>query len=248
MREELIGALNSSIPRDLAEELVSDFLTVRQDVASCTLGRSAPGKFVESVVQVLQYLEHGTYDEKPSVDAFLRSIESRPSPLDDGLRVCAARVARSMYTLRNKRSIAHKGELDPNEYDLQYLHHAAQWIVTEILRAVSDLSMEEAAKLVQQVQTPIWGLVEDFGVRKLVLADLPATKEILILLHSSYPEPLTKQQLVDSADRKAEKTITGAIRALWRERLIEGESVTGYKLTLLGLREAIKVIGGSAAH
>jgi hypothetical protein len=85
VRERLTSALSSTLPPPLAEALVSDFLTIRQDVASGTLGRSAPGKFVESVAQALQYLHSGTYDPKPNVDQFLRSIQSASSSLDDGL-------------------------------------------------------------------------------------------------------------------------------------------------------------------
>lgn len=245
--EELAKALGNGVPSVLAKELVSDFLTIRQDVASSTLGRSAPGKFVETAVQVLQYLDSGEYDEKPDVDGFLRSIQTRASSLDDGLRICTARVARSMYALRSKRSIAHKGAVDPNRYDLQYLHHAAQWILTEITRSVCGLSMDEAGKLVERIQTPVGGLVEDFGERMIVLADLSTREEILVLLQRRYPEPLTAQQLVDSIDRRTRKTVTNARRSLWRDKLIEGDPKTGYRLTRLGLREAIAVIAGSAA-
>lgn len=226
---------------------MSDFLTIRQDVASCTLGRSAPGKFIETVVQVLQYLHSGTYEPKPNVDQFLRSIQSTSSSLDDGLRICAARIARSMYALRSKRNIVHKGDVDPNLYDLRYLHHAAQWILAEIVRSVSGVSMEKAGKLVQQIQAPIGALVEDFGNRKIVLLDLSTPKEILILLHSNYPDPLTSERIVNSVDRKSRKTVLNAIRSLWKKRLIEGDSDTGYKLTQVGLQEAMKLIAESVA-
>lgn len=242
LKDRLVSALSNRLPRNLAEELVSDFLTIRHDVASSTLGRSAPGKFVETLVQVLQYLDSGRYESKPRVDFFLRSIESASSSLDDGLRICAARIARSMYTLRNKRSIAHKGDVDPNQYDLCYLHHAAQWIFAELVRSVSGISMAEAGELVQQIQAPVGGLVEDFGDRKLVLTDLSASKEVLVLLQSSYPEPLTARQIVVSVDRKARTTVMNAIRSLWRKKLVEGDSAAGYRLTRTGLQEAAKLI------
>src|SRR5215472_12773464 len=112
-RASLVSALSGLLPRKLAEDLVESYVEVRQDVATKTLGRSAPGKFVETVVQALQQLESGTYETRPPVDAYLKGLESKAT-LDDDLRLAMARVARSMYTLRNKRNIAHKGAIDPN--------------------------------------------------------------------------------------------------------------------------------------
>jgi hypothetical protein len=89
----LESALATAVPPELAEDLVEQFLEIRRDVATGTLGRASPGKFVETVVQVLQALENGgKYDTHPKVDSFLKGIESRPGTLPDGLRICAARL------------------------------------------------------------------------------------------------------------------------------------------------------------
>ena len=60
---ELIAELKEYLPVELAEDLVSQFMSIRTDVATETLERAAPGKFVETVVQVLQYLASGTYSK-----------------------------------------------------------------------------------------------------------------------------------------------------------------------------------------
>ena len=57
----------------LAEDLVESYLTIRHDAATKTYGRAAPGKFVETVVQVLQYMATGSYDASPKVDDYLKS-------------------------------------------------------------------------------------------------------------------------------------------------------------------------------
>ena len=117
----LIAALSQKLPQKLAEDLVNEFVEVRQDVATRTLGRSPSGKFVETIVQILQHLETNTYEEHPNIEQYLKNVESRPSTLDDGLRICGARIARGMYALRSKRNILHKGNVDPNTYDLRFL-------------------------------------------------------------------------------------------------------------------------------
>ena len=240
-RDALVAALAAQLPSGLTEDLVREFLSLRQDLASATLGGSAPGKFVETCVQVLQHLETGRFDARPNVDKYLREVESRSSPLHDGLRICAARVARSMYSLRSKRSISHKGEVDPNIYDLRLLHAEAQWILAELIRTITTMPMEEAGRLIEQVQAPVGGLIEDLGGKKLVLADLPARDEVLLLLHSRYPDSCSVADLIAWADRRDASTVRKNAKELWKRRLVEGDARAGYKLTAKGLRAAIDV-------
>lgn len=146
-----------------------------------------------------------------------------------------------MYSLRSKRGVAHKGELDPNTIDLRFLHHAAQWVIAELVRTVSGVPMEEAGKLVSMVQSPAGGLVEDFRDRKLVLQDMTAREEALVLLYSHYPDRAPLQDIIRSMDRLHEKTVRGALRALWKNKLVEGSAKDGFQLTGRGFDEAIDV-------
>ena len=240
--EDLVKALSGAYPEALARSLVEDFLALRQDVASATFGRAAPGKIVETMVQILQHMTTGTYEARPNVDEVLRRIESQAVALDDGLKICAARVARAMYALRSKRNIAHKGDIDPNLYDLKFLFHAAQWLLAELVRSTQKLSMEEAGKLIDQIQAPVGGIVEDFGTHRLVLAEVSIQDEILLLLHSNFPSGLSRAALRRSLSRRRERGVRGAIRTLWQGKMIEGDPGSGYRLTTKGFARAIRVV------
>lgn len=235
--------LSSSLPGELAVDLTEQFIELRQDVATQTLGKTSAGKFVETLVQVLQFMESGEYDAKPKVDDFLRSAETKAPKLDDGLRICAARIGRAAYSLRNKRNIAHKGSVDPNGYDLQFQFGAAQWILAEIVRIVDTDSMSEAGKLVDQIHAPVGGLVEDFGNKALVLADLSVPDEVLVLLHHRYPDSMSTSQVTNSIDRRSSGAVRKALRQLWRDKLVEGGGTEGYRLTKRGFDTAIGVVG-----
>jgi len=238
----LIGLLSAKIPTILAEDLVDEFLQLRADVASRTLGRSSSGKFVETLVQILQQLETGAYDAQPNVDAYLRGLESKNIPMDDGLRICAARVGRAMYTFRNKRNILHKGAVDPNEYDLQFLHAAAQWVMAELVRQTTGTNMSDAGALIAQVQAPVGGIVEDFSGKTLVHGDLKAPDEVLIVLHARHPDSRSREDIYHSIDRKSADTVRKALSALWRNKLVEQLSNSEFKLTHAGLRKAIEIL------
>jgi len=82
-KPKLVAALAKSIPQQLATDLVDDFLQLRQDVATSTLGRASGGKIIETVVQILQQLESGKHDAKPNVDGYLLQVENKTT-LDEG--------------------------------------------------------------------------------------------------------------------------------------------------------------------
>jgi hypothetical protein len=241
-RANLVTTLSASLAAQLAEDLVAEFLLIRQDVLTGTLGRASLGKFVETVVQCLQYLATGTYDAKPSVDDFLNNAEKRAAALPDDLKICAARVARATYTLRNKRNIAHKGAVDTNTYDLRFAHAAAQWIMAEMLRQVTGDSMEKAGALIDQVMAPIGGLVEDLGGRKVVLADVSAREEMLVLLHHAYPDGVSRKSLVADMRRRDESTVRKSLRELWSEKHVEELEDGSFKLTRQGFDAALRTV------
>ena len=208
-----------------------------------TLGRSSVGKFVETMVQALQHLDSGTYAARPNIDAYLLGLDSSgASTLPDGLKIVAARVGRSMYTMRNKRNIAHKGGVDPSRFDLQYLVSAAQWVLAELIRAISGLPMQKAGALVEQISAPVGGLVQDFGDRHLVLIDLTIADEILVLLHNVHPASMTLTSLRKSLDRRDSGRVQVVTRSLWQTKHLEGTAASGYRLTYKGFGHAVQVI------
>src|SRR4051812_27273658 len=117
VKAKIKSILTRTLPERLVDELLEAFEAIQRDVVTRRLGGSDPGKFVETYVQMLQLLETGKFDSPPSVEGYLRPLESRACTLDDGLRVCASRIARALYTIRSKRNVVHKGEVDMNLID-----------------------------------------------------------------------------------------------------------------------------------
>ena len=229
----LAAALSGLLGPTLAADLAGDLVKIRRDCATRTLERTAPGKFVETFVQCLQHIDTGTYDAKPSVDDYLsKKVENTSTP--EGLRICAARVARSMYTFRNKRNIAHKNDVDTNTHDLAFTHQGATWITAELLRHATGVSMQEAGALIELVQAPVGTLVEEIGGTRLVHADVPVKTELLILLHSHYPDAVAVDSVLRSLSRRSAGTVRNRLRDLHTEKLAHGDAKSGYRLTQAG--------------
>lgn len=238
-RDRLVTALTGLIGSDLATEMTDHFLRIRQDVATQTLERASPGKFVETFVKALQQISRGSYDTSPSVDSYLNTRVESDTALPDGIRFSAGRIARAMYTMRNKRNIAHTGEVDPNGYDLAFLHHAASWIMAELVRSASGVSMAEAGSLIELLQAPVGTLVEEIDGVRLVHADVSTRVELLILLHSHYPEYVSTEDIGKTLSRRSPSSIRGRISDLKGEKLIFGDASVGYRLTTPGHSAAI---------
>lgn len=238
----LAQALSDLVGADLASAIAADFVKVRQDLATATLERASPGKFVETFVQCLQQISLGAYEPKPNVDHYLNTQVENEKALPDGLRFCGGRIARAMYTFRNKRNIAHKGEVDPNTFDLAFLHQSAAWIMAELVRSASGVSMQEAGALIELVQAPVGTLVEEIDGTRIVHADVSARAEILILLHSHYPDRVQSADILATMSGRTPGSVRSRLSELKGEKLIFGDGKTGYRLTTQGHRAALNEI------
>ena len=192
---------------------------------------------VESFVQILQFLSCGQYEKQPKVDALLKDAESIMSNLDDSLRICASRIARAMYAIRNKRNIAHKSRVDLNICDLRLLHSCAQWILSEIIRQAKGISMVEASPIIEEIESPIGPIVEDIEGKRLVLGKLPIKDEVLVYLLSVYPKVLRANEITKIMDRRRPESFRKVLRNLWKQKMIQNVN-KGYMLTSIGLNQA----------
>lgn len=238
----LRDALSPLVGLRLARELSADFVKLRHDCATATLERASAGKFVETFVQCLQQIVSGKFDAKPNVDDYLNKKAEGEAKLPEGLRICAARIARSIYTLRNKRNIAHKGTVDPNTFDLALAHQCAAWIMAELLRNATGVSMQEAGALIELIQAPIGTLVEEIDGVRLVHADTSVRGEILILLHSHYPVRVHVENILVSMNARSPGSVRNRLAELRAEKLLHGDGKTGYRLTQVGHAAAIAEI------
>lgn len=241
-KARLTAALSNILEPALADALVGHFIQLRRDAASKTLERAVAGKFVEVFVQCLQWLAAKKYDAKPNVDDYLARKAENEAAVPEGLRIAGARVARAIYTFRNKRNIAHIGEVDPNSIDLAFTANASAWIVSELLRVATGVSMEEAGRLIAMVQAPIGQLVEEIDGVRIVHGNVTLQEELLILLHSHYADYVSLADIQATTKLRNAGSVSNKLRDLVGDKLAVGDTKTGYKLTRPGFEAAVRAI------
>jgi hypothetical protein len=227
--------------KKLAEDLLGEFIQLKIDVQTKTLSRASAGKFIETIVQILEFLETGNYSAQPSVDSYLKNLESRTTILSDDLKICVARVSRSVYTLRNKRNILHKGSIDPNLFDLKYIYSAAQWLMTELVRLFVTSDLLKAQEIIEFIQVPVNHFAEKINKRTLILAKCSVPEEIFLLLYTIYPDYLKQTEINQSLDRRSKSSISNSLKDLWKKKLIHKDE-SGFKLTQLGFISAKELL------
>ena len=78
--------------------------------------------------------------------------------------------------------------------------------MAELLRNATGISMEDAGALIEKVQTPVGTLVEEIEDTRLVHTELSVTDELLVLLHSVYPEYMAVADIMQSLKARDQGT------------------------------------------
>ena len=53
----------------------------------------------------------------------------------------------------------HKGQVDPNIYDLYFTYAASQWMLSEIVRQIISTDMKVAGRIIEFIQIPVTSVV-----------------------------------------------------------------------------------------
>ncbi len=149
------------------------------------------GKFCETMVRFLQEYLTGKstpFGQKISnLGDECSKLERVPAAsFPESLRIMIPRALSFLYTLRNKRGIAHVGgDIDANEIDAVVCLRIADWCLCELIRIFHALSLEEAQALLDAIaarQIPqIWSVV---GKKRVLDSSLGYKDQTLLLLYS----------------------------------------------------------------
>lgn len=161
------------------------------------------GKFSETVLRLLQqnltgsFVAFGThisnFEEECSK---LQKLPKTSGP--ESFRLLIPRALSFLYTLRNKRGIGHVGgDVDANGIDSATGARVADWCVSEIIRVVHTLSLEEAQALLDRIavrQLPTVWTVAD-GKKRVLAHDLDYRAQTLLLLYAESTSTASAQEL-----------------------------------------------------
>jgi hypothetical protein len=225
----------SSIPAALQSRLLARYRDLKAAFVNgqydaCGL---RAGRLCEVLLRVLQNELTGSYTPLGTkLDAFDREclkLEKLPKTAGvEGLRVIMPRALNFLYTLRNKRGIGHEGgDVDANEIDAATAVRLADWCVSELIRVVHSISLEEAQGLLDAIaerEVPqVWSVA---SARRVLDPSLNYREQTLLLLYTEEA-PVPVEDLFAWVEHpRVSNYRAHVLLPLHRDRLIEYDRET----------------------
>ena len=221
----------SSIPKALRKKLLDNYSDLKSHALENqydSIGTKA-GKLSEVILRVLQHVLTGTYTPlSKNLGNFkteCENLEKTPKTAGpEGLRLIMPRALSLLYTFRNKRDFGHTGgEVDANEIDAVTATRIADWCVSELIRALHAIPIEDAQLLCDSIaerQLPIlWNVM---GRKRVLDTSLGYREQTLLLLYSEIETGVPTEDLFSWTEHSHRANYRRDIlKKLHKSRLIE---------------------------
>lgn len=157
-------------------------------------------------------------------------------PEDEILTLNVPYVLKSVYALRNKKRIAHIKSFDPNYFDINYIHDACTWVLSQIILILSLIEEEKIFEIINSMMEKKIAVLQEFEDGSLMILDknMLFKDEILITLYR-HSRRINNEQLKNMLNPEYSSKITTYLRLLFKERLVHLNN-EGSIITSLGTR------------
>jgi hypothetical protein len=231
------------IDKEITDRLIEYYKEVKKAHLSnkCKDVIRYAGQFSEAILTLIENKVSGksVNVDKVEFEKLYKKILNYPklNAKDEILTLALPRVARSVYTLRNKKAVVHVKTVDPDFIDSVYCVTACDWMLSELAFLLLKADEREVYELINSVLRKKIPLIEEFedGTIVVLKEGLPWADEILLALYHYYPQRLKKQELEKILKTSSSSIIYTYLQRLENKRLIH-RTDEGSKLTQLGIK------------
>ena len=252
----------ANIPKKFCSRVLKEYRAVKKryskslyDAEFDVTGLST-GKFVETVLRLLQYELTGTSmpfgSHIPNLPDECRKLIQLPKTAgNESLRIIIPRALVFLYTLRGKRGIGHVGgDVEANGIDMATIVRTCDWIICELIRIYHGLSLEEAQALVDVISVRNIPEIWEVGGKKRVLrTNLNARQKTLLLAYTDVSAGTLVEDLFAWVEYSNLSMFKGAVlKPLHKEKLIEYDAETeAIFISPLGVQEVeMQILGNNS--
>ena len=234
--ESPLEAALTRVPTKLRTRVIERYETLKREYLN---GRyeacgMAAGRFAEVMIRILQNALTGKYtalgQQLRPFDQETAALEQTPKTAGpESLRVIIPRALAFINTLRNKRGIGHEGgDVDANEIDAAACVRTADWCLSELIRVIHEVSLEEAQALLDAIaerEVPhVWAIA---GIKRVLDPGLSAREQVLVLLYSDPEAAVPVEDLFAWVEYGRKDHFRAKVVApLHRARLVEFDKDT----------------------
>ncbi|RUA17654.1 MAG: hypothetical protein DSY83_03690 [Flavobacteriia bacterium] len=240
--------LESKYGTEIADKLLDSYKEIEENYV---LQKWKPseldaGHFVESARRILEIELFGnatSYNDKLAnfSDQVLKGYENC-SGIHESYRILIPRTLKAIFNIRNKRGVGHVGAISPNKMDATYIFYSVKWVLAEIVRLASGLSISDTQELIDKIIERNLDLIwKEDGFERILDTKLPAKDQVLILLFDSSPREIEDMRsIIEYKNRPNFSQLV--LKPLHKERLIEMRGDGTCDISPKGILEAEKII------
>jgi hypothetical protein len=216
----------AKLPADLVGVLQDEFQKLHQQYF---LGRWEPsqldaGRFAEIVLRILEYKDSGIYTpigtqlKRLSIVAAIQKNKK----IEESLSFHVLGLAELILDFRNKRNVAHPGQIDVNEMDSAFVLSSVNWILAELVRIETKMNPAEAQAEIKKIIERKVPIIEEIGGRlKCLNPDLDAKQKTLVFCYQKYPTRISLDDLCDWTEYSNKGVLRNHLNVLNREGKID---------------------------
>lgn len=198
-----LKSILSSVPAQIVNKILDGFTEIesrfsRGDWKPAELNGA---KFAEAIYRYLEWKKSGNFT---AIGTQLNRSQihhqvSQDTSIPDGLRFQLLKCLDILFDVRNKRDVAHLGDiLDVNEMDSRLVMRLAFWSLAEIIREESNLPKDKIQELIDSLSAKTFPIVEEINGDIVILSsNLKTDKKVLVALYHKYSEPINQDELYE---------------------------------------------------
>lgn len=193
-----------AVPEDIVNAIGEEFAAMESRFSRHDWGPAElnGARFAEAILRYLDWKQSdGTYTPigtQLNRQAIVNRI-TNDANMPEGLRFHTLRCAELLLDIRNKRNVAHLGNLiSVDEMDSRLVIRLVKWVLAEIIREESAVKPEQIQQIIDSLSVKEIPLVEEIdGDLVIVGTHLKADDRTLVALYHAYPKPIEINTLRD---------------------------------------------------
>jgi len=202
------------------------------------------GHFVEALRRLIEQeltSQYTPFNKKLTNfnDIVLKQYEQQKG--HESFRMIIPRILKTIYNIRNKRGVGHINDVSPNEMDSLLILNSTKWILSEIVRLKSKLSIADTQELIDNiVERNVDLLWKNDSFTRVLNTNIPASEKVLLLLYDTDNQYVDELQKIIEYQNKS--NFSKLIISLHKNRFIEKQTNGFCLISPKGVIKAEKIL------
>jgi len=212
----------------LAKELLFEFEKCKSTywLGDITKGLLHAARFSEICIACLKKVS------EPSINIDLNKIKfgkiyvdlqkiPKPSAKEEILYSVIPQVLKAIFTIRNKKRVAHIKMTNADSIDLEFVITSCNWVMSQLIIIYLFLSLEDTISLTNSIMERKILTIEKFEDGEIMILKKGLKfKEALLLVLYQFPKRMTRQELNTILKPRKSSYISTYLNYLYNEKLI----------------------------